>query len=138
MKLVLLYLLHIVILFSIGAIAVPRQFYGESSLDTILSNVQCTGSEDKLLNCSLILNSSCLPQQRDAGVVCQSNATENASCSDGDIRLSNGTNVLEGRVEICINSAWGTVCDTTFSEDEASIICSQTGYRYNGNNYYSY
>ena len=32
-------------------------------------------------------------------------------CIYGDIRLQGGTNQYEGRVEICINDTWGTVCD---------------------------
>ena len=64
-------------------------------------------------------------------------STENAtttfsSCSDGDIRLVGGENVLEGRVEVCINGAWGTVCDQQFSEDESDIICLQIGIIHNG------
>lgn len=117
----------------VGAIAVGRQFYGVSSLDTVLSNVACTGDESALLRCTAT-PSACSSRQTDAGVVCYATSTENGNCSDGDIRLVNGTTVtpLEGRVEICINNAWGTVCDRTFSEDEANVICNQTGYRYNG------
>ena len=51
--------------------------------------------------------------------------TEEANCTDGDIQLSNGGNVLEGRVEICYNRAWGTVCSRGFAETEANVICSQ-------------
>lgn len=115
----------------VGAVAVSRRFFGESGLDTIISNVQCTGNEAELVDC----NSStmlCSSQQRDAGVVCQAITTVSDNCSDGDVRLVNGSNVLEGRVEMCLNNAWGTVCDTFFSEDLADIICNQTGYRHNG------
>ena len=75
---------------------------------------------------------TCLPQQTDAGVVCQANTTERSNCSDGDVRLVNGSNPLEGRVEVCISNAWGTVCDRTFSEDEAIVICNQLGHTING------
>ena len=74
------------------------------------------------------------PLDSDAGVVCQDSSTERGNCSDGDIRLVNGSTVLEGRVEICLNKAWGTVCDRTFSQDEAYVVCSQTSYRFNGEN----
>ena len=32
---------------------------------------------------------------------------------------------LEGRVEICINNAWGTVCDNKFSSEDAQVVCRQ-------------
>ncbi len=47
-----------------------------------------------------------------------------------------GNNDLEGRVEVCINNAWGTVCDNVFSESESDVICRQVvqqmGTRHNG------
>lgn len=55
-------------------------------------------------------------------------------CTDYDIRLINGNTVdpLEGRVEVCINNAWGTVCDTGFSVNDAQVICTQLGHPFNG------
>ena len=55
-------------------------------------------------------------------------STPNASCLDGAVRLRNGTNELEGRLEVCINNAWGTVCEDEFSSDEATIVCSNLGF----------
>ena len=45
----------------------------------------------------------------------------------GEVRL-NGTSTLEGRVEICINNAWGTVCSNRFSSSDAQVICRNLGY----------
>ena len=38
-----------------------------------------------------------------------------------------GVNTTEGRVEICVNGAWGTVCDQGFTKEEAIVVCRQLG-----------
>ena len=52
-------------------------------------------------------------------------STPESTCSEGELRLEDGDNVLEGRVEICINGAWGSICDNQFGMDEADVICRQ-------------
>lgn len=49
-------------------------------------------------------------------------------CNDGEIRLVNGMNAREGRVEVCLNEAWGTICDNSFDEVDGSVICGQLGF----------
>lgn len=39
-----------------------------------------------------------------------------------------GANFLEGRVEVCINGTWGTVCDDLWGAEEASVACGQLGF----------
>ena len=51
-----------------------------------------------------------------------------ASCTDGKLRLRNGYLTGEGRVEICINNAWGTVCDNGWNNADASVVCRELGY----------
>ena len=52
----------------------------------------------------------------------------NASCNDGAVRLRNGYLPGEGRVEVCINNAWGTVCDDGWDNADASVVCRELGY----------
>lgn len=48
-------------------------------------------------------------------------------CPANNLRLVGG-NVLQGRVEICNNNIWGTVCDDGWGSEEAMVVCRQLGY----------
>ena len=50
-------------------------------------------------------------------------------CEYGELRLVDGTTDLEGRVELCINETWGTVCDGGWSTFDAIVACRQLGYQ---------
>ena len=54
------------------------------------------------------------------------------ACDNGDIRLVGGTNNMEGRVEICNNNAWGTVCDDLWGAADAAVACRQLGFSESG------
>ena len=49
-------------------------------------------------------------------------------CTTGVVRLVDGGSVNQGRVEICVNNSWGTVCDDIFGINDARVICRQLGY----------
>ena len=39
----------------------------------------------------------------------------------------NGSTSMEGRVEVCQNKRWGTVCDSNWGVNEAQVVCWQLG-----------
>ena len=54
--------------------------------------------------------------------------TTYSNCTDGDVRLVGGASRYEGRVEVCLNRAWGTVCASdNWGSQEIKIVCNQIG-----------
>lgn len=54
-------------------------------------------------------------------------STQNANCEHGLVRLvgNDEEEYRQGRVELCINSVWGTICSTQFNQEDAEVVCAQ-------------
>lgn len=53
----------------------------------------------------------------------------------GEIRLVSSADSMSpnfGRVEVCVNGTWGTICSHFWDNEDASIVCKQLGYAEQG------
>ena len=133
-------------MYNTGSVARGAAYFGSSSYGLVnIGSVQCSGSETRLRYCSLSQTpGSACNHSRDAGVTCVGKRLvqimvrlgiiiiddflTDIVCPPGDIRLVGGSVADEGRVELCLNNAWGTICDDGFDVNDANVICRQLGY----------
>ena len=59
--------------------------------------------------------------------------TVNDNCTHGDLRIASRSDdesalSSEGRLEICVNNVWGTICDFKYGTRDATVACKQLGY----------
>ncbi|XP_022110413.1 uncharacterized protein LOC110989982 isoform X2 [Acanthaster planci] len=92
-------------------------FGGGYGLDILLDNIECTGDEETVFNCSHngVGIHDCAHFE-DAGVRCEK------------LRLVNGTIPNEGRLEVFLNGEWGIICGNSWGLEEAEVSCRQLGF----------
>ena len=59
-------------------------------------------------------------------------ASVTAPCHSGDVRLAGSSDPLRGRVEVCVNETWGTICEEFWDTNDTSVLCRQLGFSAEG------
>ena len=49
-------------------------------------------------------------------------------CPEGEVRLVNGTDETTGLVEVCVNAKFGKVCKSSWSDEDAMVVCASLGF----------
>ena len=113
--------------------------------------VNCYGNEKALLQCQTSATGivSC-SHNDDAGVECIGMhlhysfvpihskckwhiiSSVTAPCQSGDVRLAGSSDPLRGRVEVCVNETWGTICEDFWDTNDTSVVCTQLGFSAEG------
>ncbi|CAC5370694.1 DMBT1 [Mytilus coruscus] len=89
--------------------------FGEGNMSPIITDVQCLGNELDISECYFKMTET--PCNNTVGIFCRT-----------QLRLMNGVNPSEGRLEVYHHNEWGTVCRQNFDESDARVVCRMFGY----------
>ena len=109
-----------------GATATTGSYFPQGNLTLVAGGFTCLGTEDTLADCDK-QEPGC-GHQNEAGVRCSETCD-----STGALRLVGGSDDYEGRVEICQDGVWRSICQgTLWSQEDATVVCRQLDHSLGG------
>ncbi|XP_069115645.1 uncharacterized protein [Argopecten irradians] len=96
-----------------------------------IDKVICDGSEERLGACQydVLSNRNCEGRKDyEVNVMCNRPTEQVVKAKLGDIRLKNGRNDFEGRVEIFLENKWLSICQNGWAMLDAQVACRQLGF----------
>ena len=128
----------------LGTAYYQNAYFGAGSGPIWLDDLGCSGNELTLIQCyNRGLGSHDCSHSEDVGVRCSGTKrgsnywhwliqlmyfSYKGTCTNGNVRLIGGPNTTSGRVEVCANNQWGTVCDDYWNNNAATVICQMLGF----------
>uniref|UniRef100_K1QE02 Deleted in malignant brain tumors 1 protein n=1 Tax=Magallana gigas TaxID=29159 RepID=K1QE02_MAGGI len=106
-----------------NAISTGTARFGQGQGPIWMDDVSCQGTENDIFDCNKTLVNHNCDHSDDAGVICSKRTTP-----INKVRLVGGNSSAQGRVEVFINGEWGTVCDDSFDDKDAAVVCLMLGY----------
>ncbi|KAL9984306.1 hypothetical protein ACROYT_G006582 [Oculina patagonica] len=108
--------------------ALNTAVYGPVSGPVWLTNLECTGNETNLMNCSHDdIGKKAEVESRlkvIGGVICKEGSLKNGI----PVRLRGSHSPNIGRVEVYYAGKWGTIHNSGWDINDATVVCKQLGY----------
>ena len=108
-----------------NTVATPLAGVNVGADPIVLESVNCTGMESDISSCPTsqlgVVSPVCQDPNRAAGVRC---TPVPGSCINDQARLVDGPAFNEGRLELCSDNQWLSVCDAGFTSETAYDVCN--------------
>ncbi|XP_006812832.2 scavenger receptor cysteine-rich domain superfamily protein-like, partial [Saccoglossus kowalevskii] len=102
-------------------LVVTRNYFGSGVGNLSLDQVECSGSETRLKECTSIIASRC-DHSQDAELICKPT-----------VRLVDGTTNHKGRVVIYSDGVWRSIANTMWEITDANVVCKELGFTLGAN-----